>query len=92
MCEHCAEKYKGVLKDELSDEGIGACSVEGCSNVGADMDTESHYYVDFKPELVKFIPKLKEQAIDIHAGIGEKNCEASKEKATKGCIQEVAGC
>lgn len=54
MCQCCAEKYKDLLKDELDDAGcMGACSVKGCGVVGADTDYEHHYYVDFKPELIK---------------------------------------
>lgn len=52
MCQCCAEKYKALLSDELSEGGVGACSVKGCGVVGADVDTATHYYVDFKPELI----------------------------------------
>lgn len=56
MCQCCAEKYKELLGDELDDGGgMGACSVKGCDVVGADTDYEKHYYVDFKPELIKLL-------------------------------------
>lgn len=55
MCECCAGKYKDLLDEELDDGAMGACSVKCCENVGTDMDREHHYYVDFKPELVRFI-------------------------------------
>lgn len=54
MCQCCTEKYKELLSDELDDGGgMGACSVKGCGVVGADTDYEHHYYVDFKPELIR---------------------------------------
>ena len=77
MCECCAEKYKHILKDELSGGGMGACSVKGCSNVGADIDTENHYYVDFKPELVKFVSHLHIKKMEVLSGIDEKIQEAN---------------
>lgn len=52
ICEYCAEKYKDILNEELSDGAMGSCSVKGCNIVGMDVDTDSHYYVDFKPELI----------------------------------------
>lgn len=61
VCQCCAEKYKEVLSDELSEGGVGACSVKGCGVVGADTDYEHHYYVDFKPELIK--PLSKEELL-----------------------------
>ena len=53
MCEGCAEKYKGLLADELSEGGMGSCGVKGCDVVGMDSDYERHYYVDFKLELIQ---------------------------------------
>lgn len=54
MCQCCAEKYKDILADELDDAGgIGVCSVAGCSVSGMSDEYEHHYYVDFKPELIK---------------------------------------
>lgn len=53
MCEGCAEKYRDMLGDELSDGGMGACGVKGCDVVGIDSDFERHYYVDFNLELVQ---------------------------------------
>lgn len=53
MCQGCADKYKDVLSEDLSDGGVGACSVKGCDVVGADSDNERHYYVDFKPEFIR---------------------------------------
>lgn len=53
MCQDCAEKYKDVLSQELSEGGVGACSVRGCDVVGADCDNERHYYVDFQLDLIK---------------------------------------
>lgn len=62
MCECCAEKYKELLSDELDNAGaVGACSVKGCNVVGADSDNAAHYYIDFKPELIK--PLSKEQVM-----------------------------
>lgn len=56
MCECCVEKYKDVLKDELAEDGAwGACSVKGCERTGDNEDSRGNYYVDFKPQLVKFI-------------------------------------
>lgn len=52
MCEGCAQKYKDVLADELSDGGVGSCSVRLCDVVGLDSDNERHFYVDFQPELI----------------------------------------
>lgn len=57
MCQCCADKYKDLLKDELSAGGMGACSVKGCSVVGADTDYDRHYYVDFYPNLIKAIER-----------------------------------
>lgn len=59
MCQDCADKYKETLSEELSEGGVGACSVKGCNVVGADFDNERHYYVDFNPEYVK--PLTREQ-------------------------------
>lgn len=63
MCQDCADKYMGALFDELSEGGNGACSVKGCDVVGADSDNERHYYVDFKPELIR--PLSKEQLAEL---------------------------
>lgn len=64
MCECCAEKFKDLLSDELDNAGaVGACSVKGCNVVGADSDNAVHYYVDFKPELIK--PLSKDQVITL---------------------------
>ena len=64
MCQDCAEKYKGELFDELSPGGVGTCSVKDCYVLGADSANEAHYYVDFKPELIK--PLTKEQLYELH--------------------------
>ena len=69
MCQYCAEKYGAVLEQELSLGGIGACSVEGCSEVGFDNDAPGHYYVDFDPALVNFVQAKREQKLDIHTQI-----------------------
>ncbi len=53
ICEHCAKKYKNLLSKELNDGGIGPCSVKGCGVVGIDADKNNHYYVTFKPELIR---------------------------------------
>lgn len=53
MCQCCAEQHKEVLSEELREGGVGACSVNGCNIVGDLCDTEEHYYIDFKPELIK---------------------------------------
>lgn len=59
MCEDCAEKYKDILSDELDDgSAIGACSVKGCSVIGAENGDAKHYYIDFNPELIK-VPERK---------------------------------
>lgn len=56
MCTCCAEKYKDFLKDELTMDGaVGACGVTDCFHRGDDEDSAGNYYVDFKPQLVKFI-------------------------------------
>ena len=48
MCESCAKKYREILEDELSPCRTGTCSVKNC-----DADTNNHYYVTFKPELIR---------------------------------------
>lgn len=64
MCECCADKYKDVFVNELSDGGVGACSVYGCDVVGADHMEERNYYVDFRPELIK--PLNEKQLEELH--------------------------
>lgn len=78
MCQCCADKYKDVLSEELSDGGVGACSVKGCDVVGADSDNERHYYVDFKPELIK--PLIKEPTLN------EKIAEADFIRNENACL------
>jgi len=58
MCEHCAKKYYEQISEDLSEGGVGACSVSGCDVVGMDADTEHHYYVDMKPELIRVVETL----------------------------------
>lgn len=53
MCEDHAEQYRQALLAELSDGGMGACSVKGCDVIGMDADTSRHYYVDFDPEHIR---------------------------------------
>ena len=55
MCQCCADKYKVLLSDELSDGGMGACGIKGCDVVGMDSDYERHYYVDFKLEHIQVL-------------------------------------
>lgn len=56
MCDKHGEQYKELLIDELSDGGMGCCSLKDCDKIGADEDdAEVWYYVDFKTELVEFI-------------------------------------
>lgn len=57
MCQKCYEKYKDILTDELSMGGIGACSVDECTEVGYDNNFPAHFYVDFKPEFIQFMKR-----------------------------------
>lgn len=53
ICKQCLDKFSSVLDFELdSSGGVGACSVEGCCNVGADDDIEMTY-VDFDTNAVE---------------------------------------
>lgn len=63
ICQCCAEKYKDVLSDALSEGGIGACSVKDCDVVGDLIDTNTHYYIDFKPELIRPLSREQLQAL-----------------------------
>ena len=47
MCQHCYDKYKGVVGSRVDDCGSGCCSVKGCTN-------EADYYVDFHMDEVEF--------------------------------------
>jgi len=67
MCQCCAEKYKDVLSDELSEGGAGVCSVRGC-DIDVTAVPEIQYYVDFKPELIKPLSLealLKKEGVEI---------------------------
>lgn len=86
MCQDCADKYRDVLVDELSDGGMGSCSVKGCDVVGADSDNERHYYVDFKPELIKIIPKVISRAIDGSESLEDKIVSAEKAAVESGLV------
>ena len=56
MCDEHAEQYREILKDELSDGGMSACSICGCTKIGYDEENaNSWYYVDFKTELIDYI-------------------------------------
>lgn len=50
MCGKHAEQHKEFLENELSEGGCGACSVCGCTKIGADEIDEKWYYIDFKTE------------------------------------------
>lgn len=69
MCQFCAEKFADILQEELSLGGIGACSVEGCHEIGYDNDAPGHYYIDFNPSLINFVQKKRELKSDIDAQI-----------------------
>lgn len=84
MCEYCAEKYKEVLSDELSEGGVGACSVKGCDVVGDLCDTKTHYYVDFKPELIK--PIFTKQLSELDDVI--RSCEIASKKGESRSVEK----
>jgi len=86
MCECCAEKYKDILSEELSDGGMGACSVKGCDVVGMDADTNSHYYVDFKPELIRVHEMRQEKEMENDKGLDSKilNAKEMQKEASAG--------
>lgn len=86
MCECCAEKYKDILSEELSDGGMGACSVKGCDVVGMDADTNSHYYVDFKPELIRVHEMRQEKEMENGKGLDSKilNAKEMQKEASAG--------
>lgn len=83
MCEACAEKYKNVLSEELTDGGVGACSVKGCDEVGMDNDYDSHYYVDFKPELIQvheYVKNQKQELSSLDNLVKESNEKKEQQK------------
>lgn len=62
VCGSHGLQFADVLKGDLSDGGMGSCSICGCDLVGMDIDEEEDeingqnwYYIDFDPKLIEFI-------------------------------------
>lgn len=65
ICQCCSEKYGDLISGELDDGAIGMCSVAGCDVSGQESDGP-HYYIDFKPELIR--PLSREQYEELRKG------------------------